>query len=320
MFRSVLVTGGTGSFGQAFARKALDIGCERVCVLSRSEHKQAEMRAAFNDDARLRFFIGDVRDKDRLVLAMRGVEAVVHAAALKVVPACEADPSEAIKTNILGADNVVHAALVAGVRRVMAISTDKAAAPNTLYGCTKLCAERLFIAANNYAGARPTRFSCVRYGNVIGSSGSVIPIFQAMRDAGATSLPVTHKDMTRFFWSLGEAVEFTLSSMGMMAGGEVFIPKIKARRIVDVAREVAPDLPHKIVGIRPGEKLHEALIASDEVRYTLELPDRYVIRPVDPVWNYQHLKGAKSVPDGFSYGSDSAMLAPSTEHQRQGAA
>lgn len=310
--RSLLLTGGSGSFGKAFTRRLLrDNLCERICLYSRGEHAQEAMArefAPFDPDKRLRFRIGDVRDRDRLEMAMRGCDVVVHAAALKVVPICETDPIEAIKTNVLGAQNVVEAALRAGVARVMALSTDKAAAPCTLYGATKQVAERLFIAANVYGGGLPTRFSCVRYGNVIGSQGSVIPLFQRLRSQGAKFLPITDPRMTRFLFTIEEAVDFTISSIAMMAGGEVFIPKITAKRIVDVAREIAPELPHEIVGVRPGEKIHEVLISEDESRWALELHDRYVLRPGDPNWAADHLIGAKPVAEGFSFCSNRAIL------------
>lgn len=310
--KSILITGGSGSWGQAFTRRLLrDSLAERICVYSRGEHRQEEMAREFvslDPDKRLRFRIGDVRDRDRLELAMRGCDVVVHAAALKVVPICEADPIEAIKTNVLGAQHVIEAALRTGVKKVMALSTDKAAASNTLYGATKFAAERLFIASNVYTGEGiPTRFAVVRYGNVAGSQGSCIPLFQRLRAQGAKALPITDPRMTRFFFALDEAVDFTVSSISMMAGGEIFIPKITAKRIVDIAREIAPELPHEIVGIRPGEKLNEVLISEDESRTALELPDRYVLRPTFAGWSADHLPGAKPVPEGFIYCSNRAI-------------
>lgn len=308
---SILITGGTGSWGRAMTRRLLEIEKpDRIIIYSRGEHAQEAMArelASCDPGGRLRFRIGDVRDRERLELAMRGVDLVFHAAALKIVPTCEADPSEAIKTNILGTDNVIHAALRAGVKKVMALSTDKAAAPNTLYGSTKQCAERLVVAANAYSGAAGTRFACVRYGNVIGSQGSVVPLFKRLAANGAKALPITDPRMTRFFFSIEEAVAFTLSSAEMMAGGEVFVPKISARRVVDLAREIAPHLPHEIVGIRPGEKIHEVLISEDESRAAIELSDRYVIRPLDLSWSQEHLPGARPVPEGFRFGSDDAV-------------
>ena len=308
-----LITGGTGSFGRAFVKRLLkDNLSERICVYSRGEHSQESMAREFAPldlNKTLRFRIGDVRDRDRLEMAMRGCDVVVHAAALKVVPVCEADPIEAIKTNILGAQNVVEAALRAGVKKVMGLSTDKAAASNTLYGATKFAAERLFVAANVYSGVdAPTRYACVRYGNVIGSRGSFIPLFKKLIADGVDALPITDPRMTRFLFTLEEAVQFTLSSIDLMAGGEVFIPKIAARRVVDVAREMAPYLPHRVVGIRPGEKVHEVLISEDESRTALELPDRFVLRPADPNWSAGHLIGAKPVADGFSFCSNRAIL------------
>lgn len=309
---SVLITGGSGSFGKAFVRRLLDENLsDRICVYSRGEHNQeaaARELAPLDTHRKLRFRIGCVRDRDRLEMAMRGYDVVVHAAALKVVPICEADPIEAIKTNVIGTQNVIEAALRMGVKKVMFISTDKAPASSTLYGSTKHCAERLVVAANVYSGDQPTRFSCVRYGNVIGSNGSIYPLFKRMVAEGATYLPITDPRMSRFFWTLEEAVEFTRSSIDMMAGGEVFIPKIKARRIVDIASEIAPDLPTKIVGIRAGEKLHEVLISEDESRTALELPDRFVLCPFDAHWDKSHLIGAKPVADGFKYGSETAMI------------
>lgn len=304
-----LITGGTGSFGKAFARRLLDTNAsERICIFSRGELAQANMRAEFNDDPRCRWFIGCVRDFQRLRRAMQGVDIVVHAAALKRIEVCEADPAEAIKTNILGTQNVVDAALDCGVKKVMALSTDKAAAGFTLYGATKFCAERLVVASNAYSGAEGCRFACVRYGNVARSQGSVIPFFERLVANGTEHLPITHPEMTRFFFSIDEAVEFTLSSIGMMAGGEVFIPKISAKRIVDLAREIGPGLPHKIVGMRAGEKIHEVLISEDEARFALDLADRFVLMPPIAKWDYSHLPGAKLVPEGFKYSSDAVTM------------
>ena len=316
--KSILITGGSGSFGTAFVRRLLQGNlAERICCYSRGEHAQEAMAREFAPldlDKRLRFRIGDVRDRDRLELAMRGCDVVVHAAALKVVPICEADPAEAIKTNIVGALNVVDAALRAGVEKVMALSTDKAAVANTLYGATKFAAERLFVASNVYTGdGIPTRFSAVRYGNVAGSQGSCILLFQRLRAQGARTLPITDMRMTRFFFTLDEAVDFTLTSIEMMAGGEVFIPKISAKRIVDLAREIAPELPHEIVGIRAGEKLHETLISEDESRTALELADRYVLQPAFAGWSKDHLPGAKPVREGFIFSSDRAIMHPRLE-------
>jgi UDP-N-acetylglucosamine 4,6-dehydratase len=313
--KTVFISGGSGSWGKALTKRLLAVEKPgRIICYSRGEHAQesaAREFAALDPNKTLRFRIGDVRDFDRLKLAMRDVDYVFHAAALKIVPTCENDPEEAIKTNIIGTMNVTRSALECGVRKVMALSTDKAAISNTLYGSTKHCAEKLVVASNVYSGENGTRFSAVRYGNVAGSRGSFIPLFTAMAANGATSLPVTHKDMTRFLFSIEEAVEFTLSSLEMMAGGEVFIPKIAARRIVDVAREIAPHLPHEFIGIRPGEKIHETLVSEDESRMVLELSDSYVIQPNFDGWDSSHLIGARPVPEGFKFTSDSAIVSPS---------
>lgn len=307
---SVLITGGSGSFGKAFVRRLLDENLsDRICVYSRGEHAQEAMAREFAsiDEGRLRFFVGDIRDKDRIETAMRGIETVVHAAALKVVPICEYNPQEAVKTNILGTQNVIDAAIRADVRKVMFISTDKATAASTLYGATKFTAERMIVAANALAGRTYPKFSAVRYGNVIGSNGSIYPLFKKLVADGAKELPVTDARMTRFFWTLDDAVTFTLSSIEMMDGGEVFVPKIAARRIVDVAHEIAPHLPQKIIGVRPGEKLHELLISEDEARTVLDIGDRFVICPTTADWNSSHLRG-EWVSDGFKFGSDSAIM------------
>lgn len=308
---SYLITGGTGSFATAFVKRLLaENAADRICVYSRGEFAQAQMRADFSDDPRLRMFIGDVRDRDRLKRAMQGVDVVVHAAALKRIEVCESDPAEAIKTNILGTMNVVEAALDTGVKKVMALSTDKVAASATLYGSTKHCAERLVVASNVYSGGSGTKFAVVRYGNVESSRGSVIPLFKKLASEGAEYLPITDPRMTRFFFSLDEAVSFTASSIEMMSGGEVFIPKIKAKRIVDLAREVAPHLPHRTVGMRGHEKLHEVLISEDESHAALDVGDRYVLKPSIPEWKYDHLPSAKPVPMGFRFSSDSAIVSP----------
>lgn len=304
---SYLITGGTGSFGQAFTKRLLDTNAsDRICIFSRGEHKQAEVRAKFGNDPRLRFMIGDVRDANRLKRAMVGIDIVVHAAALKRVEVCEYDPAEAVKTNIVGSLNVVDAALDAGVRKVMSLSTDKASASATLYGSTKHCAERLVIASNNYSPGK-TIFSCVRYGNVIGSQGSVVPLFTRLIEEGAKELPITDDRMTRFFFSIEEAVDFTMESIDMMRGGEVFIPKIRSKKIVDLAKEMAPDLPHRIIGMRTNEKLHEVLISEDEGQMTFDLGDRYVIQPSLPGWKSDHLVDSKRVRDGFKFSSDLAL-------------
>lgn len=309
---NVLITGGTGSAGRAFTKRLLqDERLDRLVIFSRDEMKQEQMEREFKEldpSRKMRFYLGDIRDRDRLQMAMSGIDVVIHAAALKIVPKAEVDPSEYIKTNVLGSDNVVHAAIRANVKRVVALSTDKAAAANTLYGSTKHCAERLFVAANNMSGRSGPRFCVVRYGNVIGSRASVIPLFTELRDKGAKALPITHPEMTRFLLTLDAAVEFTLSSLEMMAGGEIFVPKIAAKRIVDLAREIAPGVPHEIVGIRPAEKIHETLITEDEARVTLELADRYVIAPFDPDWKSDHLPCAKPVRNGFIFCSANAII------------
>ncbi len=307
--RSILVTGGTGSFGRRFVETVLRRAKpRRVIVFSRDEFKQYEMQQQLGPDwaSTLRFFIGDVRDRERLELAMREVDVCIHAAALKHVPAAEYNPMECIHTNVYGAENVVRAALNTGVQRVVALSTDKAANPVNLYGASKLASDKIFIAANNLSGSLGTRFSVVRYGNVVGSRGSVIPLYRKMIAEGASFLPVTDGRMTRFWITLQHGVDFVASCVAMMQGGEIFVPKIPSMRIVDVARALAPSLPHKLIGIRPGEKLHEVMITEDASRQTYELADRYVIEPTFAFWThepYQRL-GAKPVADGFRYASD----------------
>jgi UDP-N-acetylglucosamine 4,6-dehydratase len=308
--RSVLVTGGTGSFGRAFVRHALDAGSpRRVIVFSRDEMKQHQMERDFAghpNAAAMRYFIGDVRDEGRLELAMRGVDHVVHAAALKIVPTAEYNPFECVLTNIHGAENVVKAALRTGVKRVIALSTDKAANPINLYGATKLASDKIFVAANNLAGDQDTRFSVVRYGNVIGSRGSVVPLFRELVARGAKAIPITDPRMTRFWITLDQGVSFVLSSLALMSGGEIFVPKIPSMRIVDLATHMAPGLPHETVGIRPGEKLHEVMITEDDSRATLELDDRYAICPPSRSWDDAHLRrhGARPVAEGFRYSSE----------------
>ncbi|WP_340302374.1 UDP-N-acetylglucosamine 4,6-dehydratase (inverting) [Roseobacter sp. HKCCD7870] len=305
----ILVTGGTGSFGKAFIRRVLsDFAPKRVVIFSRDELKQYEMERQIPTAVRdkVRFFIGDVRDVDRLELAMRDIDIVIHAAALKHVPAAEYNPFECVKTNIHGAENVVMAALRSRVQRVIALSTDKAASPINLYGASKLASDKIFVAANNLAGGQDTRFAVVRYGNVLGSRGSVVPFFRELIASGAKSLPITHPEMTRFWITLDQGVQFVLSSLAMMSGGEVFVPKIPSMRVVDVALALEPDLPHEIVGIRPGEKLHETMITADDSRMTLELSDRFIIQPSFTFWSAHHLvkNGAVNVPSGFEYISD----------------
>jgi len=305
---SILVTGGTGSFGKAFIRHVLDeLSPRRVVILSRDELKQWEVRRLLGDDPRLRWFIGDIRDRRRLERAMAGVDYVVHAAALKQVDIAEYNPFEYIQTNIIGSQNVVEAAIDAGVKRVVALSTDKASSPINLYGATKLCADRLFISANHYAAGHETRFSVVRYGNVMGSRGSVIPLFSRLAAEGQ-SLPVTDKRMTRFWITLPQAVQFVVDSFDLMTGGELYVPRIPSMRLVDLAEAVAPGSPTHEIGIRPGEKLHEEMIAPDDSRRTLLLGDRYVVMPSIAGWGYQPPAGGEPVPEGFAYQSDSNDL------------
>lgn len=309
---AILLTGGTGSFGRAFVRRLLKNGRpRRLVVFSRDEQKQdamaRELREEFPDAWEiLRFFIGDVRDLDRLELAMRGIDVVVHAAALKIVPAAEYNPFECILTNVHGAENVVKAALRSNVKQVVALSTDKAANPINLYGASKLAADKIMVAANNLSGDLGAQFAVVRYGNVIGSRGSVVPLFERLIRDGASELPITDRRMTRFWIALEQGVSFVLSSLGLMRGGEIFVPKIPSMRIIDLASALAPSLRHKEVGIRPGEKLHEVMITEDDARMTVELDDRYAICPSNRGWTRDHLDrlGAKPVAEGFRYSSD----------------
>jgi UDP-N-acetylglucosamine 4,6-dehydratase len=307
--KTVMVTGGTGSFGRQFIRTILErYKPRRLIVFSRDELKQYEMAQDLSVEAHpaLRYFIGDVRDVDRLELAMRGVDYVVHAAALKHVPTAEYNPFECIKTNVNGAENVVTAAIRAGVHKVLALSTDKAANPINLYGASKLASDKIFIAANNLSGAGGCTFSVVRYGNVLGSRGSVVPYFKRLIDEGATDLPVTDPRMTRFWITLQQGVNFVLSSLGIMGGGEIFVPKIPSMKLVDLATCMAPELPHRVVGIRPGEKLHEVMVPEDDARATVELPDRFVILPVftDRPRKEWISRGAEPVAQDFRYASD----------------
>lgn len=301
--RSLLVTGATGSFGKKFIEIMLrDYHPRKLVIFSRDELKQHEMRVAGFEDSRLRYFIGDVRDVARLRRAFHGIDIVVHAAALKQVPACEYNPIEAILTNITGSTNVVEAALDAGVQRVMALSTDKAVSPANLYGGTKLVAEKLFQQANAYSGTGPTRFSCVRYGNVVGSRGSVIPLFLEQRRSGR--LTITDPRMTRFWITIEDAVHFVIRCIGLMQGGEVFVPKLPSMNIMDLAHAVGPECEIEQIGIRTGEKLHEVLISEDEARYVLELDDMYVVQPAHPWWTAGRWEGARTIPDNFRYSSD----------------
>ncbi len=300
----VLVTGGTGSFGKKFVEIMLaHYKPAKLIVFSRDELKQHEMRVNGFDHPSLRYFIGDVRDQLRLRRAMNGVDIVIHAAALKQVPACEYNPMEAIKTNILGSSNVIEAALDAGVEKVMALSTDKAVSPVNLYGATKLAAEKLFVQSNAYAAGSTTRFSCVRYGNVVGSRGSVIPIFIKQRNNG--KLTITDTRMTRFWLTLEQGVKFVINCTEKMQGGEVFVPKIPSTRIVDLAQVIAPQAEIEVIGIRPGEKLHEVLINDDEARSTIELDEMYVVQPTAALWFGHHWHDlGKPLSDGFRYTSE----------------
>jgi UDP-N-acetylglucosamine 4,6-dehydratase len=310
--QAILITGGTGSFGRKYVATLLERHKpRRLIVFSRDELKQYEMAQTF-DAPCMRYFLGDVRDRQRLVQAMEGVDIVIHAAALKQVPAAEYNPMECIKTNVHGAENVIHAALENEVDRVIALSTDKAANPINLYGATKLASDKLFVAANNIAGSRRTRFAVVRYGNVVGSRGSVVPLFRKLIGGGADYLPITDPRMTRFWITLQQGVNFVLTNFGRMRGGEIFVPKIPSVRIVDLATAMAPDLPHRIVGIRPGEKVHEIMCPADDSHLTLDFHDHYVIRPTivftdrknDFTVNRLEERGTP-VGQGFEYNSGS---------------
>lgn len=299
--KTILVTGGTGSFGKKFIKKVLQQDIKKVIVFSRDELKQYEMAQEFTD-TRVRFFIGDVRDKDRLYRAFDGVDIVIHAAALKHVGACEYNPFEAIKTNIHGAQNIVEAAIDRGVERVIALSTDKAASPLNLYGATKLASDKLFVAANSYVGDKKTMFSVVRYGNVVGSRGSVVPFFQKIKDTG--KLPITDERMTRFWITLDQGVQFVLDNIERMHGGEIFVPKIPSMKVTDLAKAIAPDCETEVIGIRPGEKLHEAMITEDDARQTVEFDTYFVIQPEFPWWSEGNGATGKKLADGFKYTSD----------------
>ena len=307
--KSILVTGGTGSFGKAFVRYVLaNYKPRRLAVFSRDELKQWEMAGELPQQTYpcLRYLIGDVRDPARLDMAMRGVDYVIHAAALKQVPTAEYNPFECIHTNVIGAENIVQAAIRNRVQRVIALSTDKAANPINLYGASKLASDKIFVAGNNLSGSTDMLFAVVRYGNVIGSRGSVVPLFRDLIAKGADSLPLTDDRMTRFWITLNQGVEFVLSCLGLTRGGEIFVPKIPSMRMVDLAKAMAPQLPHKIVGIRPGEKLHEVMVTEDDSRSTVELADRYVIEPSFHWWKRPSFAkdGATPVADGFRYASD----------------
>ncbi len=277
--KSILITGGTGSFGKQYLRTILSrYEPKRLIVYSRDELKQFEMQQEFNQSC-MRYFLGDVRDRNRLVQAMNGVDYVIHAAALKQVPAAEYNPMECVKTNIHGAENVIQASIECNVKKIIALSTDKAANPINLYGATKLASDKMFVAANNVAGGHPTMFSVVRYGNVVGSRGSVVPFFDKLIKNGAKKIPITHAEMTRFWITLQQGVDFVLKNFERMKGGEIFVPKIPSMRVVDLASAMAPDLEQEIIGIRPGEKLHEVMCPKDDNHLTLEFDDHYVIAP-----------------------------------------
>ena len=301
----VLVTGGTGSFGRAFTRIAVDrFNPGKLIVFSRDELKQSEMMDEFQGEARLRFFLGDVRDQQRLRRALDGVDYVVHAAALKQVPMGEYNPIELIRTNIMGAAHLIDASIDKGVEKVVALSTDKAANPINLYGATKLCSDKLFVAGNSYAGPHRTRFSVVRYGNVVGSRGSVIPFFKRMKATGV--IPITDPRMTRFWITLEEGVEVVMKAFARMHGGEIFVPKIASMNLLDLAEAIAPGCRHEVVGIRPGEKLHEVMVPADDARNTVETEDMYVILPAFKPWDGTDAWAeSPRVPEGFCYASDS---------------
>lgn len=305
----VLITGGTGSFGRQFVETVLkNYRPKKVIIFSRDELKQNKMAEDLSNtgDVAIRYFIGDVRDRDRLHRAFDGVDVVAHAAALKQVPACEYNPLEAIKTNVLGAANVIDAAIDCGVKKVIALSTDKAANPINLYGATKLCSDKLFVAANNYSGFHDTHFSVVRYGNVAGSRGSVLPFFLKMKGKGR--IPITDPRMTRFWLTLEQGVGFVLSSLARMKGGEIFVPKIPSMKVLDLAQAVAPGCPTEVVGIRPGEKLHEVMVPEDDAHHTVSYPDYFAILPEFSGWTIQEYlnnNGGQPCSDRFRYSSES---------------
>ncbi len=304
--KTILITGGSGSFGKKFIEIVLkNYDPKKIIIYSRDEFKQFEMqqKAPFNDP-RLRYFIGDVRDKERLTRAFDGVDIVIHAAALKQVPACEYNPFEAVKTNILGAENIINAAIDRNVKKVVALSTDKACSPINLYGATKLCSDKLFIAGNAYVGSHETRFAVVRYGNVAGSRGSVIPFFKKLIASGVKEIPITDVRMTRFWLKLEEAVEMVLTSLETMIGGELFVRKIPSMIMPDLAKAMAPQLPIKEIGIRPGEKIHEMMISKDDARHTIEFDKYYIVQPDFEWWEPKQLhKEAKPVAEDFEYHS-----------------
>jgi UDP-N-acetylglucosamine 4,6-dehydratase len=302
---TILVTGGTGSFGSAFVPMTLaNYNPKKIIVYSRDEMKQWAMAQRFEGDARVRFFIGDVRDRDRLYRALDAVDYVVHAAATKIVPTAEYNPFECVKTNVIGAMNLIDACIDKGVKRVIALSTDKASSPVNLYGATKLASDKLFVAGNSYAGGHDTRFGVVRYGNVMGSRGSVIPLFLSLKDTGV--LPITDDRMTRFMISLEEGVELVWRAFADMQGGEIYVKKIPSMKVVDIAKAIAPDAAHSIVGVRPGEKLHEQMIGSEDSLYTYQYEDYFKILPAIHNWcvDPNRIKGGRRVAEGFVYSSD----------------
>lgn len=300
--KTVLVTGATGSFGTKFIETVLaNHEPKAIRVFSRDELKQSELQRRFADDDRLRYLIGDIRDLPRLVRATRGVDVVVHAAALKQVPACEYNPFEAVQTNVIGAENVVSASIENEVPITIALSTDKAVNPVNLYGATKLCEEKITVQGNAYAADSPSRFACVRYGNVVGSRGSVVPLFKAQAETGV--ITITHPEMTRFWITLEQSVQLVLDAIETIGGGEILIPKIPSMKVTDLAEALAPGAEHRVIGIRPGEKLHELLVTEDESRHTYELSNRYVIMPEYPSWELKPVDGER-LPNGFRYTSD----------------
>src|SRR5882762_2659269 len=303
--KTVLLTGGTGSFGKTFTRIVLkQFTPKKLIIFSRDELKQMEMRQVFPDtgDSPMRYFIGDVRDRERLYRALDGVDIVVHAAAMKQVPTAEYNPQEAVKTNILGASNLIDAAIDRNVHKVVALSTDKAVNPVNLYGATKLCAEKMFVQANAYSGVKDTRFSCARYGNVVGTRGSVIPMFLEQRKRG--KITITDPRMTRFWITLDQGVRFVILCLEEMHGGEIFVPKIPSMKMIDLAECIAAGCTIETIGIRPGEKLHEALVSEDEARNAVEVEGMYVIQPAHPWWKSQNWMNGRALPDGFRYASD----------------
>lgn len=312
--KRVLITGGTGSFGQAFATKVLkESECDSLVIFSRDEWKQWEMRnrASIFQDDRIRYFLGDVRDEERLRRAFQNVDIIIHAAALKQVPAAEYNPTEFVNTNIVGAMNLINAAIDMKVERVIALSTDKAVNPVNLYGATKLCSDKLFVAGNAYVGRQQKPlFSVVRYGNVLNSRGSILPLWKKMIEEGATELPITHEEMTRFWITIEDAVDFVIQSLNAAQGGEIFVPKIPSMKITDLAKAIAPNLPQKIIGIREGEKLHELMVSQEAARHTLEFDNHYVIVPEIFISNPKRLerflngRKGKTLPEGFAYTSD----------------